>query len=295
MRINSSSAPSTHKSAYVPQKAVQSAAIKRNNSGEELSAKLLPFRAKRAYSARAGVIKYMLNLGMRLAAMGERVVLADADFGLNNIDVVCGVENLVTYDIVDAIEGRCRTRQALVQHPEYPNLFILASNHTDPGKYISPQAVRLILDNLAPRFDYILIDSPAGIEGGFHRAVAAAEEALVVTTSSLRDADKVIAVLKSYKLKSVDLVINMVRGDMIVDGEILSPGEISEILKIPLIGIVPQEDGVFLGEKERGSGARKAFKLLAGNIAKGTRKIYNATYKYNGFFGSIRRNLKKSL
>ena len=231
-------------------------------------------------SGKGGVGKTTVaaNLGMRLAAMGERVVLADADFGLNNIDVVCGVENLVTYDI----------RQALVQHPEYPNLFILASNHTDPGKYISPQAVRLILDNLAPRFDYILIDSPAGIEGGFHRAVAAAEEALVVTTphiSSLRDADKVIAVLKSYKLKSVDLVINMVRGDMIVDGEILSPGEISEILKIPLIGIVPQEDGVFLGE----------IKLLAGNIAKGTRKIYNATYKYNGFFGSIRRNLKKSL
>ena len=174
-------------------------------------------------SGKGGVGKTTVaaNLGMRLAAMGERVVLADADFGLNNIDVVCGVENLVTYDIVDAIEGRCRTRQALVQHPEYPNLFILASNHTDPGKYISPQAVRLILDNLAPRFDYILIDSPAGIEGGFHRAVAAAEEALVVTTphiSSLRDADKVIAVLKSYKLKSVDLVINMVRGDMIVDG-----------------------------------------------------------------------------
>lgn len=118
-------------------------------------------------SGKGGVGKTTVaaNLGMRLAAMGERVVLADADFGLNNIDVVCGVENLVTYDIVDAIEGRCRTRQALVQHPEYPNLFILASNHTDPGKYISPQAVRLILDNLAPRFDYILIDSPAGHRG----------------------------------------------------------------------------------------------------------------------------------
>lgn len=250
-------------------------------------------------SGKGGVGKTTVaaNLGMRLSAMGERVVLADTDFGLNNIDVVCGVENRIVYDIVDAIEGRCRPKQALVQHPDYPNLFVLASNHTDPNKYISPQTVRLILENLAPRFDYILIDSPAGIDSGFHRAAASAEEAVVVTTphiSSLRDADKVISVLQSYRMRSVDLVINMVRGDLVVDGEILSPGEISEALNLPLLGIIPQEDGVFLGE--RGSGdAQKAFRMLAGNIVNGTRKLYNVTNKYDGFFGSIRRSLKKSL
>lgn len=84
----------------------------------------------------------------------------------------------------------------------------------------------------------------------------------------------------------------MVRGDLVVDGDILSPDEIARILKIPLVGVVPQEDGVFLGE--RGCAGR-AFKMLAGNIAKGTRKIYNVTGRYNGFFGSIRRNLKKNL
>ena len=249
-------------------------------------------------SGKGGVGKTTVaaNLGMRLAAAGESVVLADTDYGLNNIDVVCGVENLIRYDIVDAIEGRCRAKQALVRHPVYPNLNILASNRADPDRYVSPQAVRLILDNLSPRFDYILIDCPAGIEGGFHRAVAAAEEAVVVTTphiSSLRDADKVISVLKSYRLKSVELVINMVRGDMIVDGETLAPAEIADILKIPLLGVIPQDDGVFLGE--RGGDARKAFRLLANNLAKGTRKVYNATGKYHGFFGSIRRSLKKSL
>ena len=99
--------------------------------------------------------------------------------------------------------------------------------------------------------------------------------------------------LKSYKLARVDLVINMVRGDMIVDGDILSPPEISKILKIPLIGVIPQEDGVFLGE--RGGGAQKAFRMLANNIIKGTRKLYNAAGRYDGFFGSIRRSLKRSL
>ena len=250
-------------------------------------------------SGKGGVGKTTVaaNLGMRLSMMGERVVLADTDFGLNNIDVVCGVENRIVYDIVDAIEGRCRPKQALVQHPEYPNLFVLASNHTDPNKYISPQTVRLILDNLAPRFDYILIDSPAGIDSGFHRAAAAAEEAIVVTTphiSSLRDADKVISVLQSYRMRGVDLVINMVRGDLVVDGEILSPNEISEALNLPLLGIIPQEDGVFLGERGGGD-AQKAFRMLAGNIVNGTRKLYNVTNKYDGFFGSIRRSLQKSL
>ena len=248
-------------------------------------------------SGKGGVGKTAIavNLGLRLASAGERVILADADFGLNNIDVVCGVEGAVLYDIVDVIEGRCRAAQALVRHPECPNLSILPSNRTDPNKYVSPQAVRLIIDSLAPRYDYVLIDCPAGIGSGFHRAVASAEEALVVTTphvSSLRDADKVVAVLKSYRLKKVELVVNMVRGDLVVDGDILSPDEIARILKIPLVGVVPQEDGVFLGE--RGCAGR-AFKMLAGNIAKGTRKIYNVTGRYNGFFGSIRRNLKKNL
>ena len=250
-------------------------------------------------SGKGGVGKTTVaaRLGMCLAEAGERVVLADTDFGLNNIDVVCGVEGLIHYDIVDAIEGRCRAKQALVRHPDFPNLFILASNHSDPNKYISPQAVRLILDNLSHAFDYILIDCPAGIEAGFHRAVASAEEAIVVTTphvSALRDADKPISALKSYRLKSVDLVVNMARGDMIADGDVLSPREISDILKTPLLGVIPEDDGVYLGERA-GGGAKKAFRLLAGNVMKGTRRIYNAAGRYGGFFGSIRRSLKKNL
>ena len=249
-------------------------------------------------SGKGGVGKttVAVDLGVCLSLAGEKVLLADTDFGLNNIDVVCGVER-IHYDIVDVIEGRCRAKQALVMHPLWHNLYILASNHSDPQKYISPQAVRLVLDGLSHAFDYILIDCPAGIEGGFHRAVASADEAVVVTTphvSALRDADRTISVLKSYRLKSVELIVNMVRGDMVADGEVLSPPEIANILKTPLLGVIPQDDGIFLGERFAGGG-KKAFRMLAGNVMKGTRRIYNAAGRYGGFFGSIRRSLKKNL
>lgn len=248
-------------------------------------------------SGKGGVGKTTVtaNLGVQLSRRGERVIICDTDMGLNNIDVVTGIENLITYDIVDVIEGRCRAKQALVQHPAFKNLYILASNHTVRGRYISPQSVRAVLDSLAPQFDYILIDCPAGIDDGFHRAVATADEAIVVTTphiSSLRDADKVIAVLKSYKPKSINLVINMARGDMMMSKETLSPEEIENLLKISLLAIIPEDDNIFLNNLADSS---KAFKIMANNISGGKTKIFDPTKKYSGLFGAIKRGLKRSL
>lgn len=248
-------------------------------------------------SGKGGVGKTTVaaNLGAQLSRRGERVILCDTDFGLNNMDVVTGVENLVVYDIVDVIEGRCRAKQALIRHPDFGNLYILASNHSAPERYISPQAVKLVLDNLSPQFDFILVDCPAGIDEGFHRAVATADEAIVVTTphiSALRDADKVITVLKSYEPKSVKVVINMVRGDMLLSGEILSPQEIEEILKTPVLGILPEEDDVFLNNL---SDKTRAFRLLASNLLADKNRLYDVTRKYTGVFGNLRRLLRKGL
>ena len=234
-------------------------------------------------------------LAAYLARRGEKVALCDADFGLNNVDVTTGVENLVTYDLVDIIEGRCRAKQALIRHPDFPNLYVLTSSHSAPERYVSPQALKLVLDGIAPQFDYVLIDCPAGIDDGFHRAAAAAEEAIVVTTphvSALRDADKAITLLKSYQLASLSVVVNKMRGDLLLTGECLSPQEISRLLRTPILGILPEEYAIYQGELTH---IHPAFKTLGNNLLTGKRKLYDITRKYTGLVGNIRRILKKRL
>ena len=248
-------------------------------------------------SGKGGVGKTTVaaNLSAQLAKRGQRVVLCDADFGLNNVDVAAGVEHLVVYDIVDVIEGRCRAKQALVRHPNFGNLYLLTSSHSAPERYVSPQAVKVVLDSLSMQFDFIFIDCPAGIDDGFHRAVATADEAIVVTTphiSALRDADKVITVLKSYQLNDLSVVLNMVRGDLLLSGDLLTPKEVTELLKTPLLGILPEEYEIYNGDLSQ---IHTAFKTLGNNVLTGKRKLYDVTKKYSGIFGNIRRVLKKKL
>lgn len=248
-------------------------------------------------SGKGGVGKTTIaaNMGIQLAKRGEQVVLCDMDLCLNNMDVVTGVEGRVTYGIVDVIEGRCRARQALIQHPRFKNLYVLSCNHSTQNR-VTPQSAKLVIETLSTQFDYILIDCPAGIEEGFHRAVAAAEEALVVTTphlSALRDADKTITVLKNYGLRSVQLIVNMVRGDMLLNGEILSPKEIAGILKIPLFAVFPESDYIYLNTMNDNL---KVFKIAADNLtAEKKKRIYDPTRRYRGLMGKIRMSIKRGI
>lgn len=245
-------------------------------------------------SGKGGVGKTTVaaNLAAALSEKGERVILCDADFGLNDVDVATGVEHLIDYDVVDAIEGRCRAKQALVRHPSFGNLYVLSCARATPERYVSPQSLKLVLDGLSPVYDYVVIDCPAGIDDGFHRAVACADEAIVVTTphlSAVRDADKAVGVLKSYELKGVALVVNRVRAEGEKSGKLLSPREIEELLKIPLVGVLPEEEELYYGELSPES---RAYKILASNVRTGKVKIYDPSRGRRGLFRGLRNFFK---
>lgn len=242
-------------------------------------------------SGKGGVGKTTVTacLGRALAGMGSRVVLMDADFGLNNLDVVLGLENRVVYDIADVIDNRCRVRQALVEDTH--NLFLLPSAHGYLGEKVTAQNLKLILNSLSVSFDYALVDCPAGIEAGFRRAVGACNSAIVVTTphiSALRDANKVVALLSSYKLAPT-LVVNRVRGDLLAAGKIPTKDEITDILKADVDGVIPETDGVY----NLDSMPKKPFELLARRIRYGTGEPLDPAADYRGFFGAIKRRFKR--
>lgn len=250
-------------------------------------------------SGKGGVGKTTVtaNLGYRLAEKGARVVIVDTDFGLNNLDVIAEVENKVVFDLIDVIENRCRVKQALIESSVHRNLFVLPSAHTLTRTEINGQNIKLALENLNNSFDYVLLDCPAGIDVGFHRAVSSAESALIVTTphlSSIRDADKVLSVLRSYNLKNIGVVVNRIRGDLVLNGKMYSADDIENTLGIKIAGIIPDDDEIMRGiaDSPNGKGA-KAFKILANNVLNDKNKKLDYLKTYSGFWGSIKRELKK--
>ena len=254
-------------------------------------------------SGKGGVGKTTIaaNLAIKLARAGKRSLVIDLDTGLNDLDVAAGVEDLVTYDLVDCLEGKCRASQAIIECPESKNAFVLPCVKALPADKKYYDALKDLYDGLDSAFDFILTDSPAGIGENFRLAVSASDEALLVTTPhlpSLRDADKTAAMLRGSGLKKINLAVNKVRGDLIAGGLSLSPEEVAAALRLPLIGVIPDDDEIFLrdaGELPPDAKSDKSLKLLAIALSGGKCKVCDFSRAYTGFSGYIKRKIKGGL
>jgi len=202
-------------------------------------------------SGKGGVGKTtaVANIAVALATLGQKVVCVDGDIGLRNLDVVMGLENRIVYDLVDVVEGRCRLRQAMIRDKRLPELYLIPAAQTRDKSAVSPSDMVRLCEELRPECDWVLIDSPAGIERGFRNAIAGADKVLVVTNpevSAVRDADRVIGILEAEGKGSPSLVINRLNTALVKRGDMLSIDDVLDLLAIHLIGIVPEDESVIV-------------------------------------------------
>lgn len=207
-------------------------------------------------SGKGGVGKttVVAHVGTALAKRDKKVAVIDADIGLRNLDIVLGLENRIVYDLVNVIEGACKLKQALIRDKRVPGLYLLPASQSRTKEAVKPEEMKQLVDELRQDFDYILIDSPAGIEGGFRNALAGADRAIVVTTphvSAVRDADRIIGLIEAAEKGAPQLIINRLDMAIVKKGDMLDQDDVVDILAVRLLGIVPEDDGI-LAASNRG-------------------------------------------
>lgn len=238
------------------------------------------------------------NVGASLSKIGKSTVVLDMDIGLRNLDVVMGLENRVVYNVIDVIEGRCKIPQALVRDKVLDNLFLMPASQIHKKEDVNINKLIEVVSFLESNFDYVLLDSPAGIEKGFDSSVAPAKEALIVVTpdiSSVRDADRVVGIIESKGIFSISLVVNRYDINLISKKKSLDYESIVNILGIEPIGVVPEDKmviettnrGEILANYMPGSPAAKEFNLIARRIE--GEDIPIKVDSPRGFFGNIFR------
>lgn len=194
------------------------------------------------------------NIGIGLAQLGKKVVMVDTDIGLRNLDVVLGLENRIVYNLVDVIESNCRMKQALIKDKRFDDqLYLLPSAQTRDKTSVTPEQMKKLCEELRDLFDYVILDCPAGIEQGFTNAIAGADRAVVVTTpevSAIRDADRIIGLLEANELRDISLIINRIRPEMVRKGEMMSVDDVVDILAVPLLGIIPDDEHVVIATNQ---------------------------------------------
>ncbi len=253
-------------------------------------------------SGKGGVGKTTItaNLGMALAKMGRQVALVDADFGLRNLDLLLGLENRIVYTAVEVLARECRLEQALVKDKRQPNLVLLPAAQNRTKDAVTPDQMKLLVNALAQKYEYVLIDSPAGIEMGFKNAIAPAKEALVVSTpeiASVRDADRVVGLLEAQGIKRTHLIINRIRPAMVRANDMMSVQDVQELLAIPLIGVVPDDERVIVstnrGEplvlSENSSLAATAFDNIARRLEGESIEFLDLDSNHDNLFSRLKK------
>jgi septum site-determining protein MinD len=187
------------------------------------------------------------NLGTALARRGATVALVDADVGLRNLDIVLGLESRVKHHVLDVLDGTVELDDALVRDKNSPTLSLLAAAQTREKDEVDTDKMRALVQTLREKFEYVLIDCPAGIEKGFKNAVVGAEEAIVVCTpevSAVRDVDRVVGLLGNRFRPQ--LIINRMRAQLVKKGKMLSVDDVNGILRLPLLGVIADEPDVIV-------------------------------------------------
>ncbi len=224
------------------------------------------------------------NFAMGLAQRGHRTVVIDFDVGLRNLDLVLGCERRVVYDFVNVIHGEATLKQALIRDKRNDHLHVLPASQTRDKEALTVEGVGQVLEALASDFDYIICDSPAGIEHGAVTALYYADRALVVTNpevSSVRDSDRILGILAAKSRRAIEggepvrehLVLTRYSPQRVQRGEMLSVGDVGEILGIPLLGVIPESPAVLQASNEgvpvvldEGSDAGHAYRDLVGRF-----------------------------
>lgn len=239
------------------------------------------------------------NLGSALAQLGKNVVLIDADIGLRNLDLILGLENRIVFNLVDVVEGKCRSfKQALIKDKRFPNLFLLPAAQSREKDAVNPEQMKGLCQQLKEEFDFVLIDCPAGIEHGFRNAIRGADEAIIVTNpeiSAVRDADRIIGLLEADEKFNSTLIVNRLKPELVKKNKMLSVKDIREILNIDLLGIIPEDDRI-LNSSNKGepvvldghSKAGEAYRLIAKRILDPTVVLYDFGGN-GGLWGKVKK------
>jgi septum site-determining protein MinD len=216
------------------------------------------------------------NIGTALAELDQKVVCLDADIGLRNLDVILGLENRIVYDLVDVVEGRCRLRQAMIKDKRLPELYLIPAAQTRDKTAVSPSDMVKLCEDLRSEVDFVIIDSPAGIERGFRNAIAGADEIIIITNpevAAVRDADRIIGLIEAEEKGPAQLILNRIIPTMVERGDMLGADDILDLLAIQLIGLVPEDENVLVSSNkgvpivlENKSKAGQAFRNIAKRI-----------------------------